>query len=106
MLISPNLTVEVLIQSDRINALPISDPVDSDLVPGARRRVLAAIENLQAGTGLLLQVNANGKPDFTQIYPLEQTALHALKARFKLKRLRIAPPFVVIRLVPKIGASG
>jgi hypothetical protein len=101
MLISPNLTVEVLFQTGRINALPISDPVDSDLVPGAKRRVLAAIDRLPLGTGVLLQIDASGKPDPQQIYPLEQAALRALRQRFTLKRIRTEPPFVVLRLVAK-----
>ena len=58
VIIDPNLTVEVLMRAGRVNALPISAPLDDDLVPGSRTRVLVAIERLPAGTGALLPVDA------------------------------------------------
>jgi hypothetical protein len=101
VIIDPNLTVEVLMRAGRVNALPISAPLDDDLVPGSRTRVLAAIERLPAGTGALLPVDAKGRLDRTVLDGLQQTALDALQIRFRLERLKTQPPFAVVRLAAK-----
>ena len=55
----------------------------------------------------MLRAHLIMNPEARGVTPsLQHLMATALEARFKLERLRIAPPFAVIRLVPKTRASG
>jgi hypothetical protein len=87
VLMSADLTTETLLRSRRRNLLPISNPIEDDLIDSSDGRVLAAVARVPPGTLMLLDDRASGgaPANFRDgLVPLQRLALRALRARFAL----------------------
>lgn len=58
VLLAPEMTTEVLVRSNRTNALPMATPSQDGIVPDAARRFVAPLRRLPAGTLLLTDSDA------------------------------------------------
>jgi hypothetical protein len=99
-LMGGDLTTEALMRSGRRNLLPISHPLEDDLIASSRGRVLAAVDRLAPGT-LMLRSDDLG-PAFIDPFPaLEQVALDAIRRRFRLHTVDRVETVRVMRLDPR-----
>jgi len=107
VLMEPQLTVETLVRSDRVNVLPIGHPEQENLVPDhAYPRVIATVDALQPGTLMLTQPaawNTPVKPP-TVYFPsrlvrVQRLALDRIRSRFGLEVVDRAPGgLAIVRL--------
>jgi hypothetical protein len=115
VIMEPELTVETLMRSGRVNVLPISHPEQDTLVPDRNDpKVIAAVDALRPGTLMLTQPgawNAPVKPDATIAFVLnglvrlQRLALDRIRARFRLQIIDRAPAgLAIVRLRPKRSA--
>ncbi len=122
VLTEPDLGEEALLRTDRANLLPISYPTQDEVeLSVSLPPVEDAIEELEAGTPLLLQrpLRPGETPSesllFQQLYasvpegerlgPLATRALEEIRARFDFEPVaRGEGALIVVRLVPKDGA--
>lgn len=107
----PDLTVETLMRSDRVNLLPISDPEQDDVIRAERLpEVLAAVDRLPPGTLMLLQTAALDAPAKGNSLPpsrvpgkvvaLQKRALERIRSRFGLETIESEPGGLsIVRLV-------
>jgi len=104
VLMEPELTVETLVRSGRINVLPISHPEQENLVPDhADPRVIATVDALQPGTLMLTQPAAWNTPVKPPAVPVanglvrvQRLALDRIRARFRLQVIDQAPAGLAI----------
>jgi len=113
VLVEPELGVETLVRSGRVNVLPFSDPEQENLVPRqADPRVLRAIDGLPSGTLMLTQpsqidapVKPTAVPPYTQegkLVRIQRLALDRIRERFRLTTVeRAAGDLMMVRLVSR-----
>jgi hypothetical protein len=121
VLIEPDLTTEVLMQSGRINRLPIGHPRQEDLIrPEWLPEVYEAVDSLEPGTLMLTQRSVleappvlgpldapseayTGAPqEYRRPVALQLLALERIRERFRLVVVERTPSgFLVMRLLPK-----
>jgi len=113
VLVEPELTVETLVRSGRVNLVPISHPEQENIVPKqAGPRILATIDRLPPGTLMLAQPAAFDAPTKApgafipgQLVRLQKLALARIRAHFLLQEIdRSASGLTVVRLVRRRGA--
>jgi hypothetical protein len=98
---APDLAIEILVRSDRIDRLLLSDAWETSFVakerlPDLRRR----LADLRAGDRMLLDpagVRAL-RGDDVGLAPLQRYALHAIQRRFRLRTVAADQGFVVMEL--------
>jgi hypothetical protein len=103
-LTTADLTTETLMRAERRNLLPISNPLEDDLIDSSRGRVLDAVAHVPAGTLMLLDDPPIGTaggtaPDFW--VPLQAAALTAIRQRFDLRPIQALGGVQVVELVGK-----
>lgn len=105
VLVLPDLGIEALARTGRINRIPLSDPWEDSFVADARRDEIApALEEMEAGDLLLIDANAakafayfrrNPGPDANLFQPglaiLQSYALQQLATRFRLRPVEVGP---------------
>ena len=113
VLTSADLSVEALIETDRVNAIPLSDPWEDSLVPDLHREaVKEAVSELEPGRLIVIDAasrevladRAEGEPTLvpTGIALLQAEALRQITRRFRLKPVARAPSGVeVVELRPR-----
>lgn len=95
----PNLTSEILIRAGRRNVLPVSNPAQDVLISSSWGRVIAASEQVPAGTLLLTSIVPDGYPGFNE---LQQAALSELHHRFAFRPVEWTPEGLeLVRLASK-----
>lgn len=108
----PELSVETLVRSDRVNVLPIGDPEQDNLVPNETYpKVRRAIDRLPPGTLMLTQLavfDAPVKPlglrpnSRGRLVRQQKLALDRIRARFRLEEVDRSPRgFAVVRLAAR-----
>lgn len=101
VLAKPDLDVEILVRSDKVNQLGITDAKEMSWVPGPHKDTIDdAVDDLQAGDLMLLDVdalvafqklekgerpNAAGYVDGSKMEPIQVRALERIVERFELK---------------------
>jgi hypothetical protein len=106
VLTEPDLTVEILLRSDRANLLPMAHPTEDDLLMSNHERVRAAAERIPAGTLMLTsppptsgRTPVGGPRTFTL---LQRHALEILHRRFDWETIDRAPSgLMMVRLRPR-----
>ena len=110
VLLEPELTVETLLRTDRVNRLPIGHPEQDNLVlDEARPRVLRAVDRLRPGTLMLVAPASFGRPARPiaentpeALVALQKAALDRIRARFGLQLVDSTPGgFAVMRLLAR-----
>jgi hypothetical protein len=104
VLASGDLTVEALVRTGRINAIPLSDPWEDSLVADLHRTAVEdAVADLEPGRRMLIDRDSRtvlgespGSLALNGIAPLESTALHEIADRFRLVRVARAPSGVEV----------
>ena len=104
MLLQPDLSVEALVRSGRVNALPVPYFLMDDIAAGqVAPRVRSAIAQISPGTLMLTErfyltpgakrayVGTTGGP-----LALERIVLHTLRSRFRLVPVRQASGNLVV----------
>jgi hypothetical protein len=110
----PELSVETLVRSDRVNVLPIGDPEQDNLVPDETGpKVRRAIDRLPPGTLMLTQLavfDAPAKPlavrpdSRRKLVRVQKVALDRIRARFRLEEVDRSPRgFAIVRLAARRG---
>lgn len=109
----PELSVETLVRSDRINVLPIGHPEQDNLVPEqADPKVRRAIDRLRPGTLMLTQPKAFAARVKGAAVPaslsnrglvrIQRMALDRIRARFRLEEVERSPSgLAIVRLLPR-----
>ena len=112
---APELTVETLVRSDRVNVLPITHPEQDNLIPDhIDAKVIATIDALAPGTLMLTQpaawdapirepatITANG------FVRLQRMAIDRIRSRFDLQILERTPSgLAIVRLRARGGGGG
>lgn len=111
VIMEPELTVETLVRSDRINALPISHPVQDNLVPDQiLPKLIATVDALAPGTLMLTQPATWGSPSKQPVglivagglVAVQRLALDRIRSRFRLEIIdRTAAGLAMVRLRPR-----
>jgi hypothetical protein len=107
VLAAPDLTVEALLRTDRINAIPLSDPWEDSLVADLHTSAVEnAVAELEPGRRMLIDRNSStflgelgqNPNSFVSsgLAPLEITALREIAERFRLKRIARVPSGVEV----------
>ena len=108
----PELSVETLVRSDRVNVLPIGDPEQDNLVPDETYpKVRRAIDRLAPGALMLTQLGVfdapakplGVRPDARRkLVKLQKVALDRIRDRFRLEEVARSPRgFALMRLVAR-----
>lgn len=120
VLLDPEVTTEVLVRTDRKNAVPIASPSEDALLPSAFGRIAAAAARLPSGTVLVtdraaiaghpnrpaLALNSIVREAQARYLRLRQQLLAYLRTRFVLYRITAARSDpVALRLVTRAPAS-
>lgn len=108
VIVEPDLSVETLVRSDRVNVLPIADPEQDNLVPDqVDPRVRRTIDHLQPGTLMLIQPDAldapvkpiGALPTDRKLVRVQKMALDRIRARFSLHEVEgTASGLALVRL--------
>lgn len=110
VMMEPDLTVETLVRSDRINVLPISQPIQDNLVPDhVDPKVIATVDALKPGTLMLTQPSTWNAPLKASpvnvangLVRVQRLALERIRSRFELQIIDRGPDgLAVVRLVAK-----
>jgi len=113
VIVEPELSVETLVRSDRMNLLPIGHPEQDNLVPHeADPDVQAAIDRLEPGTLMLTQPEAFDEPAKRPAFPtfasdrklvrIQKMALDRIRARFRIEEVERSPTgLAIVRLVQR-----
>jgi hypothetical protein len=110
VLMEPDLTVETLVRSGRINVLPMSEPIQDNLLPDhIDPKVIAAVRALRPGTLMLTQPARWNEPvrqspvNVTKgLVRVQRLALDRIRSRFSLRIVDRAPGgLAIVRLVAK-----
>ncbi len=107
VLASPDLTVEALMRTGRVNAVPLSDPWEDNLVASLHESdVDDAVAGLQPGRRMLIDRNSRavlkdrggttGSFSHLGVVPLEAAAVRQVADRFRLERIARAPSGVEV----------
>jgi hypothetical protein len=103
-LIAADLTTETLMRAQRRNLLPISNPLEDDLIDSSRRRVLDAVARVGPGTLMLLDDSrlgtAGGDAPHSWV-PLQAAVLTAIRRRFDVQPVQALGGVRVVELVVK-----
>jgi hypothetical protein len=103
-LMGSDLTTETLMRAGRRNLLPISHPLEDDLIDSSDGRVLDAAAEVRPGTLMLLNDPATGAPPpgFEDPFTgLQQNALTALQTRFRFHTVEHRGGVKLVRLDPR-----
>jgi hypothetical protein len=110
VILEPELTIETLVRSRRVNVLPIGHPEQESLVPRqADPPVLRATDRLPAGTLMLTQpgqfdppVEPRGAAPHLRkgrLARIQRVALRRIRAKFRLETLERGPSgLAIVRL--------
>jgi hypothetical protein len=110
VIMEPELTVETLVRSGRVNVLPISDPEQDNLVPDhVDPKVIRTIDGLAPGTLMLTQpatwntpVKRPAIPVRNGLVRIQRLALDRIRSRFELVVVDRGPHgLAIVRLSPK-----
>jgi len=108
VIVAPELSVETLVRSGRVNLLPISHPQQENIVPDqAIPRVLRAIDRLRPGTLMLAQPDIFDPIEppsdlLNELVALQKLAVDRIRARFDLQEIERSPSgLAIVRLVPR-----
>jgi len=80
LLLSPNITTEVLMRLGLANAVGSSNPAQESIAPGAAARIAAAVRSLRPGGILVFS-------EVESALTIEQYALELLRARFAFREI-------------------
>lgn len=115
VIVEPELSVETLVRSSRVNLLPLADPEQDNLVPHhTDPKVRRAVDGLQPGTLMLTQPDAFDAPVMPVGVPptdrklvrVQKLALDRIRARFSLHEVeRTGSGLALVRLYPKRAGS-
>jgi hypothetical protein len=104
-LMASDLTTETLMRAGRRNLLPISHPLEDDLIASSGPRVQKAVAQVPPGTLMLLNNPKIAGPPagYEELYPrLETDALATLQRRFRFHTVaRSSLGITVVRLDPR-----
>ena len=109
VVMEPELTVETLVRSGRVNILPISHPEQDNLIPDhTEPKIIAAVDALRPGTLMLTQPAAWNTPVKAPavvvangLVRVQRLALDRIRARFRLQVIDGAPAgLAIVRLRP------
>lgn len=103
-LTTADLTTEILMRAQRRNLLPISHPLEDDLIDSSRGRVLDAVAHLAPGTRMLMDdppigTAGGAEPDYW--VPLQAAALTAIRQRFDLRPIQALGGVQTVELAVK-----
>ena len=108
VVMEPELTVETLVRSGRLNVLPMSHPRQEDLVPDeVDAKVIATVAALRPGTLMLTQpaiwpVKTPAIEFANRLVRVQRLALDRIRSRFRLEVVDRAPGgLTIVRLVAK-----
>jgi len=115
VIMEPELTIETLVRSGRLNVLPISHPEQTNLVPKhVDPKVIATIDALRPNTLMLTQPaawNTPVKPAASVVYVanglvrVQRLALDRIRSRFHLQVIDQLPAgLAIVRLRPRNSA--
>ncbi|MEK6277286.1 MAG: hypothetical protein AABM29_04650 [Actinomycetota bacterium] len=117
VLLHPDLSVEALMRSDRVNLLPIVYFLTDDIVrEQTRLRVLPAIDRIEPGTLMLIDrfyLTPGARRDYlkpnARALPLERLVIDRIRRRFRLEPVASetvsGSELLVVRLVPRGPAT-
>jgi hypothetical protein len=112
-LTTADLTTEILMRAGRRNVLPISNPLEDDLIDSSRGRVLDVVARVGPGTRMLLDdlpLGTAGDDDHDDEadswVPLQAAALTAIRRRFDLQPVQALGGMQVVELAVKQPRPG
>lgn len=108
VLLEPDLMVETLLRSRRVNRLPLADILQDNLIRDTLLpRVARAVDRIPPGTPMLVQLRPDPAVNpFEQPTPLHRETMELIRRRFALKLITTSPSGLsVVRLVPHRGAG-
>ncbi|HEV7459697.1 MAG TPA: hypothetical protein VGN78_04110 [Solirubrobacteraceae bacterium] len=108
VLMEPDLTVETLIRSRRVNRLPLGDVIQDDLITASLLpRIVRTVDRLAPGTPMLIEPHADPRVNaIDQPTPLELATYNVIRRRFDLQTVTTsASGLSVVRLVPHRAAA-